>query len=449
MIEEIEEYSLRVGTQEIRLSSEELRDPYCMSNLLSDIIEGKEEWTELDKNAQLEVIEQLIRNLADSKTNLDAHNRDGRTPLYVAIWKGNAEVAKLLVKYGANVNDNYERNRTPLHIAIGRKQLEIARLLIKNGASVNAKTNNHGKDDLTPMHLAIFADTLEFIELLANHGAIIDERESTEGHTPLHFAALYGNKSIIRALVDKGQNIEDTDNNGRTALFLATRQYTEAENDSRIEVIKYLIDELKADITRRDNNNNTVLFPAANNCPGKVVKLIIGQYVENFGRNKLKSFVDYKNKAGIDALDIALNSGNEKAIEVLRSYGADIENKINGESRLLRAVKEGDIKKTELLLKQGANVNTKDEKGLTPLDLAMQKSNQSMTQFLKENGAKTSLEIKVQLTVLTTLTVMTLGLALVVYSVMKGIREIAAKKPCGILNEVEGERVRSSVTQKA
>ncbi len=78
----------------------------------------------------------------------------------------------------------------------------------------------------------------------------------------------------------------------------------------------------------------------------------------------------------------------------------------------------------------------------------MQKSNQSMTQFLKENGAKTSLEIKVQLAVLTTLTVMPLSLALVVYSVMKGIREISAKKPCGILDEVEGKRVRSSITQK-
>jgi len=38
---------------------------------------------------------------------------------------------------------------------------------------------------------------------------------------------------------------------------------------------------------------------------------------------------------------------------------------------------------------------------LTPLDLAMQKGDQSMTQFLKENGAKTSLEVKVQLAVLT------------------------------------------------
>jgi len=280
MIEEIEEYSLRVGTQEIKLSSEELRDPYYMSNLLSDIVEGKEEWVKLDKTAQLEVIEKLIRNLVNSRTNLDAHNRDGRTPLYVAIWKGNAKVAKLLIKYGANVNDNYERNRTPLHIAIGCRQLEIAKLLTESGANVNAKARNHGKDDLTPMHLAIFANAPEFIELLANYGATINERESAEGHTPLHFAALYGNRSIIRALIDKGQNIKDTDNNGRTALFLATRQCTEAEDDSRIEVIKYLVDELKADITRRDNNNDTVLFPAANDCPGKVVKLIIEQYIK-------------------------------------------------------------------------------------------------------------------------------------------------------------------------
>ncbi|WP_264330746.1 ankyrin repeat domain-containing protein [Wolbachia endosymbiont (group B) of Erebia ligea] len=253
--------------------------------------------------------------------------KDESPSLYSAIRMGDIEATELLIKFGANVNDNYERNRTPLHIAIGYKQFEIAKLLINNGANVNAKTENHGKDDLTPMHLAIFANTPEFIELLASNGASIDERESTEGHTPFHLAALYGNKSVIQALVDKGQNIEDIDNNGRTALFLAIRQCTGAEGDSRIEVIEYLINKLKADITKKDNNNNTILFPAANNCPGKVVKFIIEQYVESFGKDKLKDFINHKNKAGMDALDIALNSGNEEAIEVLSSYGADIENK--------------------------------------------------------------------------------------------------------------------------
>ncbi|KLT22078.1 ankyrin repeat domain protein [Wolbachia endosymbiont of Armadillidium vulgare str. wVulC] len=373
--------------------------------------------------------------------------KDESPSLHVAIKADDIKTAELLIKSGANVNDNYERNHTPLHIAIGHKQFKIAKLLIESGANVNAKTENHGKDYLTPMHLAIFANTPEFIELLSSHDALINERESTEGHTPLHFAALYGNKSVIQALVDKGQNIEDIDNNGRTALFLATRQCTEAEDDSRIEIIEYLINKLKADVTKKDNNNNTMLVSAANNCPGKVVKLVIEQYVENFDRNQLKDFINHKNKAGMDALDIALNSGNEKAIEVLRSYGADIE-KIEGESRLFRTVKEGNIEKTGLLLKQGANINIKNGRGLTPLDLAMQENDQDMARFLRENKAKTGLEMKVQLAALVTLTIITLGLALVVYFIVKGIQEIAAQKTGSTLNNAESTKIESPIKQK-
>ncbi|WP_341815734.1 MULTISPECIES: ankyrin repeat domain-containing protein [unclassified Wolbachia] len=373
--------------------------------------------------------------------------KDESPSLYSAIRMGDIEATELLIKFGANVNDSYERNSTPLHIAIGYKQFEIAKLLINNGANVNAKTENHGKDDLTPMHLAIFANTPEFIELLASNGASIDERESTEGHTPFHLAALYGNKSVIQALVDKGQNIEDIDNNGRTALFLAIRQCTGAEDDSRIEVIEYLINKLKADITKKDNNNNTILFPAANNCPEKVVKLIIKQYVGSFDRDQLKNFINHKNKDGMDALDIALNSENEEAIEVLRSYGASIE-KIEGESRIFRAVEEGNTGKVSLLLEQGANVNIKNGNGLTPLDLAMQENDKDMARFLRENKAKTGLEIKVQLAALITLTIITFGLALVVYFIVKGIKEIAAQKTGSTLNNVESTKIEPPIKHK-
>ncbi len=149
----------------------------------------------------------------------------------------------------------------------------------------------------------------------------------------------------------------------------------------------------------------------------------------------------------MDALDIALNSGNEEAIEVLRSYGADIE-KIEGESRLFRTVKEGNIEKTRLLLEQGANVNIKNGKGLTPLDIEMRENDQDMARFLRENKAKTSLEIKVQLAALVTLTIITLGLALVVYFVVKGIQEIAAQKTGSTLNNVESTKIEPPIKQK-
>ncbi|WP_168463963.1 ankyrin repeat domain-containing protein [Wolbachia endosymbiont of Ctenocephalides felis wCfeT] len=311
-----------------------------------------------------------------------------------AIKQGNLKRVKFLVEHSANVNEKYEHNRTPLHIAIGFKRLEIAKFLIEKGADVNAKIEHHGKDDLTPMHLAVFAKTTEFLELLINNNALINERESIEGHTPLHLAALYGNTSVLQALVGKGQNIEDVDNNGRIALFLALRQCTEQKNDSRVEVIEYLINKLKADVTKKDNNNNTVLFFAANNCPGKVVELIIKKFKENFGEGKLKDFFHHKNVDGVDALDIALNSGNEEVIKVLRSYGADIENKVNGESRLFRSVKENDTRKVELLLENGAFADTADDYDTTPIYFAIRNGNIDINNLLLKYNASVNLNEK-------------------------------------------------------
>ncbi|MGL9681996.1 MAG: hypothetical protein ACR5K2_03380 [Wolbachia sp.] len=80
MIEEINEYSFRVGMQEIKLSLEELRIlAVCRTYFLYH--RKKRKWIKLDKTVQLEIIKKLIRNLVDSKTNLDSHNEDGR-PFY-------------------------------------------------------------------------------------------------------------------------------------------------------------------------------------------------------------------------------------------------------------------------------------------------------------------------------------------------------------------------------
>ena len=95
--------------------------------------------------------------LDQCKVNPDAREVNIFTPLYEASQNGHAEVAKLLIQYGADVNkvsraqvvnhynllghDHEEEfsagNVTPLHIAIINKQPEIANILIENGANVN------------------------------------------------------------------------------------------------------------------------------------------------------------------------------------------------------------------------------------------------------------------------------------------------------------------------
>ena len=63
----------------------------------------------------------------------------------------------------------------------------------------------------------------------------------------------------------------------------------------------------------------------------------------------------------------------------------ETKDQLNG--RLFTDVKAENLQKTKYLIKNGANVNAKDEKDLTPLFHACQKGNLQMVKLLVENGA--------------------------------------------------------------
>ena len=88
-----------------------------------------------------------------------------------------------------------------MHQAIAEGHAEIARLLIESGANVNA-TNNF---NTTPLHLA--ADKSDGIaELLISKGADV-KAKGTMGSTALHGAASSGNKIIANLLIENGADV--------------------------------------------------------------------------------------------------------------------------------------------------------------------------------------------------------------------------------------------------
>ena len=72
-----------------------------------------------------------------------------QTPFHIASSSGSVEIARLLIKHGADVNVQNEIDSTPLHLALSEEQIDIVRLLVEHGANVTAKDWNHR----TPLHL--------------------------------------------------------------------------------------------------------------------------------------------------------------------------------------------------------------------------------------------------------------------------------------------------------
>uniref|UniRef100_A0A8D0H2U9 Protein phosphatase 1 regulatory subunit 27 n=1 Tax=Sphenodon punctatus TaxID=8508 RepID=A0A8D0H2U9_SPHPU len=89
-------------------------------------------------------LEQVGRFIRAKKVTLDTIYPSGMAALHEAVLSGNLDCVKLLVKYGANIQQKDENGWTPLHMACSDSYIDIARYLISLGAEMNA-TNNEGE----------------------------------------------------------------------------------------------------------------------------------------------------------------------------------------------------------------------------------------------------------------------------------------------------------------
>ena len=69
----------------------------------------------------------------------------GGTPLHYAVGEGRNEIAKLLIAKGADVNAKNKDGKTPLDLAIKFKRPKIADLLRKHGGKTSEELKAEGK----------------------------------------------------------------------------------------------------------------------------------------------------------------------------------------------------------------------------------------------------------------------------------------------------------------
>ena len=131
------------------------------------------------------------------------------TPIFFSVLAGEVESAKLLIKYGANVNalDVYGRpplyyigDPSPVPSATAENRLQVAKLLLDNGADINI-IDVDGAQPLWPVvyNARGKKEELPIVKLFMEHGA--DPNHINKyGKKPLDIAKLYNNSALQEIL---------------------------------------------------------------------------------------------------------------------------------------------------------------------------------------------------------------------------------------------------------
>jgi ankyrin repeat protein len=131
---------------------------------------------------------------------LNAASRDGMTPLLWSAQANDLEVARALLRAGADANLGNRYGITPLWLAATNRSPELVSLLLEHGADAGAGLP-HGE---TPLMAAARAGDAESIRLLIAAGADPNAAETKLGETALMWAAAEDQADAIRELVAGG-----------------------------------------------------------------------------------------------------------------------------------------------------------------------------------------------------------------------------------------------------
>jgi cytohesin len=366
-----------------------------------------------DEDQEIRRIQQLIQNSPDLINPPASH---GFTPLGNAARNGQAKVATFLLDHGAGINVAQSAGVTALHGATGAGNRAMVELLLSRGADVNSKEVT----EQTPLHIAANKGFQAVVEVLLANKADVNAQDNS-GNTPLHLVAGGGQVKIIQMLLAAGANPNAENKEERTPLSFA------AESGS-LEIVKIL---LAAKADPNGGKLDAPLLCAIHKNDAAVVELLLqaganpnakgeddgqpstlGPYGRPVGRGsetplslavstkqlpmvqlllKFKADPNDSRTDGQPLLFSALSDTN--ILKALLDAGTD-PNQVgaDGEPPLMKLYSfsessERNVAFAKLLVAHGAKVNVPDNRGNTPLDVAVFRGDHELIKLLLANEA--------------------------------------------------------------
>ncbi|WP_295154390.1 ankyrin repeat domain-containing protein [uncultured Brachyspira sp.] len=289
------------------------------------------------------------------------------TPLFLAVQFGYNDLAKELIREGADVNAMADDMETEngidmLYYAVRNNNAEMTEILIDKGLDAGRDYGYEYPYYLTD--IAINNDNLDILKLLVESGDIDLEESLIPKAVENH------NIEIVKYLIFIGQDVN--------AQIFFDGFYTDspmkvAAENGNIEIAKLLMDK-GADL----NSSDDYIYYAVDYGNYDIAKLLIDNDVFNLNTNTTRE----------EAIKLAKNN---KYYEIEKLLSSEDTDNIEGYDDIMNAVSKGDIKALEKLIKEDTELNKEYDK-ITPLGLAAARNDKDMVRFLAEMGADINLE---------------------------------------------------------
>ncbi|CAJ0589459.1 unnamed protein product [Cylicocyclus nassatus] len=330
-------------------------------------------------------------------TLLDCEDKNGHTPLLMAVMGGRIDLIEFLISKGADINhcdrDGHSavhwavvcgEKATPLHYATASEEiapetaLSILHVLLKHGA----KPNSRDVDERTPILWAASNGNLEAMHSLRQAGGDLKavDRDSLG---VIHCAASHGYHETVDFIMEALPHyfVDQKDRAGHTALFYAVTY-------GHYEVAKRLLD-YGANPNHQDHRLRTPSHCAAAKGQMRMLKLL-KQYNASF---------EIQNYRGDLPVHEAVQSGSKDVVEWLLALQPSSLNAGSHEGRtcLHLAAAQGNLEMVIMLCTKGCYVDPLmlyKNNLYTPLDLARRKDHQLVVDYLStKHRAKRAEEI--------------------------------------------------------
>ena len=311
-----------------------------------------------------------VRALLAEGADVDAPRGDGMTGLHWAALNGNAEIARMLVGAGADLEAATRIGaHTALHVAGREGSGEVVAILAEAGANVGAVTETGA----TPLHFAAASGDARAVTALLDHGARVDAMEPEWGQTPLMFAAAPGRTNAVVALLEAGADATIT----ARVMDLVERdildRFSERRRRTEIAALRGGADALsypvESGVAGRTPQGSTAPLTSREEQARQAAQEAL-EAQRQTGEPIPLNYADLVGKhGGLSAIHLAAREGRTSTVMALLDRGVDIDmpSAADNTTPMLMAAINGYFDLVADLLERGADPNLASDAGATPL----------------------------------------------------------------------------------